>query len=61
MPWVAVPYPLNPAPYKAVIPNQYLPHVGVINGTTGAVIDLDCKAGVSSESDEVLKSWLDKL
>ena len=60
MPWVAAPYPVNAAPFKEKIPNKYLPHVGIINGTTGEVIELDAKEAVSSESEDAFKSWLDK-
>jgi hypothetical protein len=51
MPWVALPYDKSAyGPMEAVIANTGFPTPGVINGTTGAVIEPDAFGKVNDDN-----------
>ena len=50
MPWVAVPFGANKSAIEAVIPCTGYPTPGVVNGSTGAVIEPDAFGKVNENS-----------
>jgi hypothetical protein len=58
MPWVALPFGKDKSSIEAVIPCTGYPTPGVLNGTTGDVIEADAFGKVN---DDALKTWLTKI
>ena len=58
MPWVALPLNFDKDKVAAVVPCTGYPTPGIINGTTGAVIDPDAFGKVQENS---LSEWLSRM
>ena len=58
MPWVAIPFGGDKGGMEAKVPCTGYPTPGIINGTTGEVLDADAFGKVSDAS---MNEWLEKV
>ena len=58
MPWVAIPFGGDKGAIESKVPCTGYPTPGIINGTTGEVLDADAFGKVSEDS---LNDWLSKV